>query len=110
MPFKRAVWLQRAVLQRVDAPMQVSMPFKRAVWLQHFGIRPSVAADLFQCPLSGQFGCNGGGAKCLYAKGIGGLLREPARLGDLRSSAEGSRGAEVPERQRLPWWREPPSA
>ena len=59
MPFKRAVWLQLLGLSYPAQAAQVSMPFKRAVWLQR-GADPVVSSgrQLFQCPLSGQFGCN----------------------------------------------------
>ena len=34
------------------------MPFKRAVWLQLVDGQSVIAKSWFQCPLSGQFGCN----------------------------------------------------
>ncbi len=34
------------------------MPFKRAGWLQPDKIWSRVDGDMFQCPLSGQVGCN----------------------------------------------------
>ena len=44
---------------RLFAVQTVSMPFKRAVWLQPDQTREAKRLYEFQCPLSGQFGCNG---------------------------------------------------
>lgn len=42
--------------------------------------RPALSRSAkFQCPLSGQLCCCGGGGKWLDAKGFGGVLREPGQ-------------------------------
>ena len=59
MPFKRAGWLQRLVMDQLDHDLTVSMPFKRAGWLQLRGGGAVIEVRGFQCPLSGLVGCNG---------------------------------------------------
>ena len=58
MPFKRAVWLQLARDAGSDPPVQFQCPLSG-----QFGCNADVSSArssvvAFQCPLSGQFGCN----------------------------------------------------